>query len=59
MKVVKQYTVTKNETFRDIVLGGNRNDVLEFLRVNNLAKGEKGFTFADMLWMLKDKAFFI
>jgi hypothetical protein len=32
--------------------------VLEFLRTKNLAKGEKGFSFNQMLWLLKDKAFF-
>ena len=37
----------------------NRNeDVLEFLRTQNLLKGEKGFGFYLMLWMLRDKAFF-
>jgi acetone carboxylase gamma subunit len=52
--------VAKKETFLDIMQSDNRNeDVLEFLKTHNLLKGEKGFTFHQMLWMLKDKAFFI
>jgi hypothetical protein len=32
--------------------------VLEFLKSKNLLKGEMGFSFYDMLWMLRDKVFF-
>jgi len=47
------------ETFRDILASPNRNEeVLKFLRTKNLEKGEMGFTFVDMLWMLRDKVFF-
>ena len=33
-------------------------EVLEFLRTKNLLKGEKGFQYHLMLWMLKDRSFF-
>lgn len=47
------------ETFRDIMASPNRNEeVLKFLQSKNLKKGEMGFTFYDMLWMLRDKVFF-
>ena len=31
---------------------------MEFLKTKNLLKGEMGFTFYDMLWMLRDKVYF-
>ena len=59
LKVVKKFTIAKMETFRDIMASANRNEeVLKFLRTKNLHKGELGFTFSDMLWMLRDKVFF-
>jgi hypothetical protein len=58
LKVVKTLSVAKKETFRDILLTGTKDDVLEFLKKYNLLKAEKGFNVNDMLWMLKDKAFF-
>ena len=59
LKVVKKFTISKMETFRDIMASANRNEeVLKFLKTKNLHKGEMGFSFSDMLWMLRDKAFF-
>ena len=59
LKVVKRFTISKMETFRDIMASANRNEeVLKFLKTKNLHKGEMGFTFYDMLWMLRDKVFF-
>ena len=61
LKVVKKFTVAKMETFRDIMSssGANRNEeVLKFLKSKNLHKGDMGFQFYDMLWMLRDKVFF-
>ena len=59
LRVVKKLSVAKKETFRDVMQSSNRNeDVLEFLKTKNLPKGEKGFSFYEMLWMLRDKAFF-
>ena len=56
-KTVKNHTVLKKETFKDILIGGVKTDVLEFLRNQNLLKGDRGFSFSTMIWMLKDKAF--
>jgi hypothetical protein len=59
LRVVKKFTIAKMETFRDIMASANRNEeVLKFLRTKNLHKGELGFSFSDMLWMLRDKVFF-
>jgi hypothetical protein len=56
-KTVKNHTVLKKETFKDVLIGGVKTDVLEFLRNQNLLKGDRGFSFSQMLWMLKDKQF--
>ena len=59
LKVVRRLSVARKETFRDIMQSSTRQEeVLEFLRTKNLLKGEKGFSFYDMLWMLRDKAFY-
>ena len=58
LNVVKTLSVSKKETFRDILQTGSKDDILEFLRKYNLLKSEKGFSFNDLLWMMKDKAFF-
>lgn len=58
LKVVKYYTEHKNETFIDIVQGGNKEDILTFLKTHNLDKGEKQFSWYHIYWMLKDKDFF-
>ncbi|CAI2378280.1 unnamed protein product [Moneuplotes crassus] len=57
--VVEERTEVSNETFRDILHGGNDEEILEFLKTANLYKGEKGFSFYDILWKMKDKDFFI
>ena len=57
-EVVKERKEVSNETFRDILLSGNNKAIIEFLATANLYKGEKGFNFSDILWMLKDKVFF-
>ncbi|TNV74380.1 hypothetical protein FGO68_gene14226 [Halteria grandinella] len=59
LKVVRKLSVAKKETFLDIMQSDNREeDVIEFIKTHNLLKGEKGFSFHQMLWMLKDKEFF-
>mmetsp|Transcript_39520 Transcript_39520/g.37988 ORF Transcript_39520/g.37988 Transcript_39520/m.37988 type:complete len:193 (-) Transcript_39520:1184-1762(-) len=58
-KAVKAFNILKKETFKDIMVGGTKTDVLDFLKTHNLVKGEKGFTFQSMLWMLKDRDFFM
>jgi len=51
--------VIARASFRDIMASANRNDEeLKFLRTKNLHKGELGYSFSDMLWMLRDKVFF-
>lgn len=59
LKVVKRLSVARKETFKDILQSSTRNEeVLDFLKTKNLLKGEMGFSFYDMLWMLRDKVFF-
>lgn len=58
LKVVRSFTISKKETFNDILQNGTKEDVLEFLRTANLLKAEKGFYFHSMLYLLKDKVFF-
>ena len=59
LKVVRKLTVNRNETFQDLLkLVDWKEKVLEFLQTKDLLNAEKGFSFDDMLWCLKDKAFF-
>jgi hypothetical protein len=59
LKVVRKLTVNRNETFQDLLkLGDWKEKVLEFLQTKDLLNREKGFSSDDMLWCLKDKAFF-
>ena len=55
LSVVRERTIVSYETFRDILAGGRTEDVLRFLREKNLVKGEMGFSFSDIRWMLGDK----
>jgi hypothetical protein len=45
INVVKNHSVIKKESFKDIVEAGNKNEILEFMRTHNLQKREKGFSF--------------
>lgn len=38
---------------------GNKEDIYEFLRTTNLEKRDRGYNEIEILWMLKDKSFFI
>lgn len=58
IKVVKKFSENKKETFEDILFGGQKEDILEFLRTKNLLNYEKGFSFEKILYLLKDKAFY-
>lgn len=58
LKVVKRLSINKKETFKDIIASGNKDDIIEFLKTANLINGEKGFGFNQLMWMLKDQAFF-
>lgn len=55
LNVVKVKTNSKNETFNDVLQSGNKELILNFLRTKNLLKGERGFSYYSLLWMLKDK----
>ena len=59
LKVVKELEESSFETFRDILASGDKEAILKFLSTANLWKGEKGFQFSDMYWLLQDKKMFI
>lgn len=59
LKVVSQRKEVSFETFRDILASADNEAILNFLNTANLLKGDKGFNFGDMLWLLKDKSLFI
>jgi hypothetical protein len=56
-KVCLERTEDSFETFRDILISGNHKEIFTFLQTKNLLKGEKGFRFSDMYWMLDDPKF--
>ena len=57
-KVVNELTEITFEMFSDYIQSGDLNKTCEFLNTANLIKGEKGFKFQDILWLLKDKKVF-
>eukprot|EP00347_Sterkiella_histriomuscorum_P022623 403337784 len=59
LKVVNRLSINKKETFRDIVQSGNKEDILEFLRTENLYKYDRGFNLTDLMWMLKEREFYL
>lgn len=58
IKVVDSKKITKIDNFIDIIHAGTKQDVLDFLKTENLLSGKKGFNFDDMLYLLRDKEFF-
>lgn len=58
LKVVRKYATMKKETFDDIVQGGSKEDILEFMKTHNLLNNEKKFNFNSILYLLKDKDFY-
>ncbi len=58
LKVVSQRKEVSFETFRDILASGDNGAILNFLNTANLLKGEKGFNFSDLLWLLNDEKIF-
>lgn len=56
--VVEERTQISDETFRDILLSGDKQAIIDFIATANLYKNEKGFNYNDIMWMLKDKDFF-
>ena len=59
LKVVTEATEVSFETFRDILASQDKDAILNFLSTANLLKGEKGFNFNDMYWLLDDKEMFV
>jgi len=41
LTVVEKRTVLKKESFRDVMMGGNEQEILEFLEKENIVTGEK------------------
>jgi len=58
LKVVANRKEVSFATFRDILASGENDAILDFLNTANLQKGEKGFSFGDILWLLKEKHMF-
>lgn len=58
LHAVLEKTEIKLETFKDIIQSGSQEAILKFLKEENLVQAKKGFRIHDILWMLKDKAFF-
>ena len=56
-KVCVEQQEDSYETFRDILISGDKKVILEFLKTKNLFKNEHGFNFSDLYWMLEDKDF--
>jgi len=51
--------VLKKESFRDVMMGGNEQEILEFLERENILTGEKQFSMNDIMFMLKKKEFYL
>lgn len=58
MKVVDSKKIDKISSFVDVIHAGTQQQVLDFLRTENLHAGAKGFCWDDMLFMLRDRPFF-
>ena len=56
--VVSERTQISDETFKDILLSGDKQAVIDFLATANILNEEKGFSFYYIYWMLKDKEYF-
>jgi len=58
MTVVDSKKISKIQSFEDILHAGSKQDVLNFLRRENLFSFKMNFSFYSMLYLLKDKQFF-
>lgn len=56
--VVDSRQISKISSFADIIHTGSKQDVLTFLRTENLYSSKMNFDFGQMLYLLRDKAFF-
>ena len=55
IKVVDSKRINKINSFDDILHAGNKEDVLNFLKSENLYNSKMNFDFNKMLYLLKDK----
>ena len=58
MKVESTKRILKVETFDDLLSAGSNQDVLDYLKNENLNATKKNFKFSSLLYLLKDKDFF-
>ena len=58
MAVVKSRRITKIESFDDLLIAGTQEDIINYLTNESLFSSKKGFSFYNMLYLLKDKNFF-
>ena len=56
--VVDSRRLTKIESFQDLLHAGTKDDILNFLKTENLYSQKKHFSFYSILWLLKDRDFF-
>ncbi len=59
IKVVDSKRISKIESFDDILHAGSKQDVLNFIKTENLYNSKMNFDFSKMLYLLRDKEFFI
>jgi hypothetical protein len=58
MTVVDSKRISKIESFDDILHAGSKQDVLNFIKTENLYNSKMNFAFSKMLYLLKDREFF-
>jgi len=56
--VVDSRKLTKIQSFQDLLHAGTKDDILNFLKSENLYSFKKNFSFHSILWLLKDRQFF-
>lgn len=57
LQVVESRQISKLDSFADVLASGREEAVLEFLREKNLEKGEQGFQFGHLHFLLQRKVF--
>jgi len=56
--VLDKKAITEIKKVEDIILSGNKKDILTFLKEKDLCD-EKVFNFNSIYWLLEDKSFFL
>jgi hypothetical protein len=59
MKVESTKRILQVKTFDDLLETGSNQEILGYLRTENLNDNKKNFKFSSMLYLLKDKDFFV